>query len=408
MKKGFFLKKKIIDHLSLTSAFIFRALSRLYKLVLTKRTILFVTNEKIRSVTLGPISQACIFMTIAWVINLFLQSLQYNEIISEKTAEIERLNNVNSYFSEEFESVNEKLKKVNEYLISVTGGVHKVSDTPSSFKGPQKFKEKDLSKDDEETMNQIRDADFKLTTLKSVTQARINKIEGAISFTGLNFKNLPQKKILNQAQKQSQYLSSRSKKEVYGQGGPLHEDPEIDQELAKNSSINKKERHLEDLTFKSEIDYLMVLEKLAISMPLSRPMKDYYISSGFGSRRDPLTRRAAMHRGLDFVGVNKAKIIAPSQGRVVLAGKYSAYGNAVVIDHGFGITSRYGHLSKVKVKKGQIVKKGDVIALQGSTGRSTGAHLHYEVRYKNTPLNPRKFIQAGEALFNSEKNYADS
>jgi len=170
------------------------------------------------------------------------------------------------------------------------------------------------------------------------------------------------------------------------------------------------ERHLQTLKFNSEIDYLMVLERLANIMPLSRPMKNYYISSSFGRRADPITRRHALHHGLDFVGVTNEKIVSPSLGKVVLAGKFSNYGNAVVIDHGFGITTRYGHLAMVKVGTGQIVKKGDVIAIQGNTGRSTGPHLHYEVRYKNIPLNPKKFLEAGDALFNNEKtiNYANS
>jgi murein DD-endopeptidase MepM/ murein hydrolase activator NlpD len=188
------------------------------------------------------------------------------------------------------------------------------------------------------------------------------------------------------------------------QGGPLEENS-LDAALASsNSDEDDIERHLEKVQFTGEIDYLMVLEKLAGVMPFAKPMKNYYISSGFGSRTDPITRRMAPHHGLDFVGVTREKIISPSAGKVILAGRFSDYGNAVVIDHGFGITTRYGHLSEVKVKEGQRVKQGDVLALQGNTGRSTGPHLHYEVRYKNIPLNPRKFLEAGEALFNDGKN----
>lgn len=412
MIKNFFLKKKIFDAFSKASELLHKAFVRLYKVIFAKRTVLLVTNDKIRTINLGPILQGALLITIIWVGHLFIQSLRYNSVINSKIAEIDRLNSVNSYFSQEFDILNEKLKKVNEYLISVTGSVHKVNETPSNFKEPRSFKEKDLSKEDKETMNLIKDAEAKLAVLKSVTQTRIGKIENAINITGLNIKNLPQKQVLNKAKSQEQNFSLQQKEitlDSHGQGGPLvEEDDEIDKELSKMIAENeKKERDLDELTFKSEIDYLMVLEKLAILMPLSRPMKNYYISSGFGRRVDPITGRMALHRGLDFVGVNKEKIISPSQGKVVLAGKYSAYGNAIVIDHGFGISSRYGHLSAIKVKKGQIVKKGDLIALQGSSGRSTGPHLHYEVRYKNIPLNPRKFIQAGEALFNSQK-YADS
>jgi murein DD-endopeptidase MepM/ murein hydrolase activator NlpD len=137
-------------------------------------------------------------------------------------------------------------------------------------------------------------------------------------------------------------------------------------------------------------------------------MKNYYMSSGFGTRIDPITRRHTPHRGLDFVGPNRERIISPSSGKVILARWFSDYGNAIVIDHGNGITTRYGHLSKIKVTEGQRVNTGQVIALQGSTGRSTGQHLHYEVRYRNVPLNPKKFIEAGKTLIsNDSPKYLD-
>ena len=75
----------------------------------------------------------------------------------------------------------------------------------------------------------------------------------------------------------------------------------------------------------------------------------------------------------------------------------------VVVDHGYGITSRYGHLSKINVKVGDVVKKGDILGFQGTTGRSTGSHLHYEVRYNDAPLNPRKFLEAGSGIFGAKE-----
>ncbi len=90
--------------------------------------------------------------------------------------------------------------------------------------------------------------------------------------------------------------------------------------------------------------------------------------------------------------------------RVIFAGKKNGYGSAVIISHGYKITTLYGHLSTIKVRVGQSVGKGEIIAQQGSTGRSTGEHLHYEVRYKNIPLNPRKFLEAGDQLLNDENN----
>ena len=134
----------------------------------------------------------------------------------------------------------------------------------------------------------------------------------------------------------------------------------------------------------------MILEKLAQALPFNRPMKNYYISSTFGVRVDPITRQYHHHAGLDFVGASNEKIISPSSGKVILAGKFSDYGNAVVIDHGYGITTRYGHLSTIKVKQGDFVEQGQVIANQGNTGRSTGAHLHYEVMVNGHFVDPMR------------------
>lgn len=413
MKRSYFWKKKITEITKSCGSFLVKSLARLYKLVFTKRTVLFVTNEKIRSITLGPVLQACVFLFIAWVANLFMQSLRYDEVISMKSEEISRLKSVNSFFEEEFDNVNDKLRKINEYLASLSGGTHNVSATEplDNFKQPKNFKEEDLSKRDKHTLNKAKEAENQLASIQSIAQSRIKKIEGAIALTGLNVKKNMPKELQGKNSKAIKEISLNSKKST-AQGGPLHEDPKLEAALAASSlsSDDYFERHLQTVKFTSELDYLMVLERLANVLPLSRPMKNYYVSSGFGSRTDPITGRRASHHGLDFVGVTNEKIISPSYGRVVLAGQFSGYGNAVVIDHGFGITTRYGHLSSVKVKEGQMVKKGDVIATQGSTGRSTGPHLHYEVRYRNTPLNPRKFLEAGEALFNNANapKYANS
>ena len=162
-----------------------------------------------------------------------------------------------------------------------------------------------------------------------------------------------------------------------------------------NKSISIKTPDVED-----EMTYLANLEKFIYHAPLRRPMNDYYVSSAFGKRVDPIRKIKAQHNGMDFVGNKNTEVLSPSIGEIKVAEKLGAYGNIVVIDHGYGITSRYGHLSTIKVKKGDIVKRGDILGLQGTTGRSTGDHLHYEVRYNNSPINPKKFLKTGDAIFN--------
>ena len=408
------LKKQISAVGKLAALLLLQGILRCFKLLFAKRKLLFVTNQKIRTVTLGPTSQICIIGLFLWMGGVFVQSLRYHDIISSKEQEITRLESLNNFFEEEFSNVNEKLVKVSEYLISIHGESHQVKavEVPSTLRTPKNIKEKDFSEGDKETYNQIKNVDDKINGIRSMALTRINKIESAIILTGLNIKKLPQKiSNKNKSGAEIKEISLNKAGSVKGQGGPLVKAMDIENDgsldsamsLRNSGSENNLERHMAKLKFTSEIDYLMVLERLAEVMPLARPMKNYYISSGFGSRVDPLTGHSATHQGLDFVGPNKEKVLSPSVGKVILAGQFSDYGNAIVIDHGFGITTRYGHLSKVNVVEGQMVKKGDVIALQGNTGRSTGSHLHYEVRYKNTPLNPRKFLEAGDSLFNDEK-----
>ncbi len=118
-----------------------------------------------------------------------------------------------------------------------------------------------------------------------------------------------------------------------------------------------------------------------------------WISSYFGSRNDPFTFRLRTHSGIDFVGPRNTEIYSTAKGNVTLV-KHSrrGYGNEVVIDHGFGYSTRYAHLNEILVKEGQKVERGELIGLMGSTGRSTGTHLHYEVRLNNRPKNPLYFF----------------
>ncbi len=410
MRKSYFLKKRISAICMALGLFLVKIFIKFYQIVLTKRTILFVTKQKIRSVTLGPISQAGIFLFILWIGNLFSQSLYYDDIINEKSQEISNLKSVNSYFKEQFSSANDKLKKINEYLISIAGNKHVVKAQEKEVFKPKNFKEESLSKQDKQTLNHIIEVNNRLSDIRSIAKVRIKKIEKAIALTGLNIKKIPTKINAKDVNSVQEFSLNDKGMFIGGQGGPLSSDDSIDEAIKSNIGFYDFKGHLEKVKFSNEIDYLILLEKLAEVMPFSRPMKNYYISSGFGSRIDPITGHYATHQGLDFVGPEREKIISPSAGRVILAGKFSDYGNAIVVDHGFGVTTRYGHLSEVKVKAGQIIKQGDVIATQGSTGRSTGSHLHYEVRYKNIPLNPRKFLEAGDALFNDEQNlkYANS
>ena len=141
------------------------------------------------------------------------------------------------------------------------------------------------------------------------------------------------------------------------------------------------------------------LEQGTVAIPSTEPVRGTNFTSGYGVRSDPFKGRAAMHAGIDLAGPIGTPIYATADGTVQRS-EYNngGYGNLVELDHGHGIQTRYGHLSKSMVTAGQKVKRGDMIALMGSTGRSTGSHLHYEVRIDGKAVNPVPFLQSTSYL----------
>jgi murein DD-endopeptidase MepM/ murein hydrolase activator NlpD len=132
-------------------------------------------------------------------------------------------------------------------------------------------------------------------------------------------------------------------------------------------------------------------------IPTKQPVNEGYIGSGFGWRVDPFNRSSAMHQGLDFVAPPGTPIMAAAGGLVIFAEYHPAYGNSIDIDHGGGLVTRYAHAQTLSVKAGDIVKPGQLIAAVGTTGRSTGPHLHFEVLVDNNPQDPAKFLAAGQS-----------
>lgn len=135
------------------------------------------------------------------------------------------------------------------------------------------------------------------------------------------------------------------------------------------------------------------LEDGLAGVPQVQPASMKFVSSGFGYRRDPFTGAAAMHKGLDFRGPTGTPIYAAAKGRVSFVGIRSGYGKVVEIDHGNGLMTRYAHMSRFATRVGTLVPAGTTIGAIGSTGRSTGPHLHFEVRINDRAVNPRPFLE---------------
>ena len=134
------------------------------------------------------------------------------------------------------------------------------------------------------------------------------------------------------------------------------------------------------------------------SLPLHSPMKYYYISGKYGKRKHPVTKKWAMHHGIDLAGTWQEKVRATADGTVVFSGWEGSFGRVVRVQHRFGIQTVYAHLARLNVEKGDYVTSGDVVGSMGSSGRSDGAHLHYEIRVNKESKNPKQFFDVGQSL----------
>ena len=189
-----------------------------------------------------------------------------------------------------------------------------------------------------------------------------------------------------------------------GQGGPLIR---ADHPLAASELQREIDRLGQIVEERS--DALTAIESQLMErrikttlLPTIVPIDSDRIGSTFGRRVDPIAGVGAMHEGVDFVADTGTRVIASAGGVVIGAEFHPQYGNLIEIDHGNDFSSRYAHLSKIAVKPGQIVKRGQVIGASGNTGRSTGPHLHFEVRFKGVAQNPARFLQSGTQLALSE------
>lgn len=184
-----------------------------------------------------------------------------------------------------------------------------------------------------------------------------------------------------------------------GQGGAL-----VSGRALSIDELQGTLRDLEDLT-DQRTDLLTVIESRlfdlkvrSMMVPTQQPIVVGSLGSVFGWRIDPITGRSALHTGLDYQADVGAAILAAAGGVVVTQEFHPAYGNLIEVDHGNDLLTRYAHASKVLVKKGDLVKRGQKIAEVGTTGRSTGPHLHFEVLVQGVPQNPQKFLAAGQSV----------
>ena len=219
--------------------------------------------------------------------------------------------------------------------------------------------------------------------MTKVAQARTSKAEAAIRQFGLNPEVLA---------RQARNAQGGLFEPFFGKGKKDVRDPRF-------------------LKLAASLGRMDAMERALAAIPTSMPAAVMFMSSGFGYRSDPFTGTGAMHAGLDFKGPVGTPILAAADGKVTLAGFNGGYGNSIEIRHANGLLTRYAHMSGLNVRAGQMVERGVVIGRMGSTGRSTGSHLHFEVRLNGQAINPRKFLEANPDVLKVQTvagNRADS
>ena len=217
--------------------------------------------------------------------------------------------------------------------------------------------------------------------------------ENLISFEN-RIKNL---ELLSYKIAESSGINLKSFKKTINQNSNRHENSEVismSESLFDNKKykiIDNKIKNLDDsYAFLEQVYYKKNSENQ--TYPSGIPIKKGSRSSNFGWRIDPFTKIKTFHEGTDFVAKTGEPILAAAGGFVIFAGSHYQYGKMIDIDHGNGLSTRYAHANKLLVNVGQLVLPGEKIALVGSTGRSTGPHLHYEIRMNNTPRNPNRYL----------------
>lgn len=216
-----------------------------------------------------------------------------------------------------------------------------------------------------------------LERIGDTSQSEAKRLRSIIASAGLNVKKLLR----------AQGVSALA------QGGPF-------EAVSKSGTASEEEKLEVVLTsVNGMLDHLDGLQRIVRSLPLASPLDYYYVSSRYGRRTDPINGTTAMHRGVDFGAKHRATVYSTAPGKVIYAGWKGKFGRFIEIDHGNGVITRYGHLRRIYVKRGQEIRYRTKIGQMGNSGRSTGTHLHYEIHVNKRSVDPLKIMKAGKNVF---------
>lgn len=366
-----------------------QALAQFMRHAFRHKKIVVISDRRIVSIPISTRVQAMMMAVVGafmlWVSYASGKYFAFESILSEKEHEIWTTNLNNEDLQLQVENLHSNLSELNKYF----GQIQKFDQTPGvvASNDSENLDEKAQSYASNEAVGRV------LMDIRSKLQERITILEGVIAMTGVQLEELS----LNNGDLKRALMEYRKYKG--GASGANSGGPFIPAQPGVAPAQENWKPSLDREDFERNVSYLLKLEQMIHVMPLAGPMERYYITSGFGTRMDPYHRVPAMHAGVDLVGSYRSKIYGTAPGVVVYARVHGAYGKMVEVDHGQGLSTRYAHLDKIFVSPGDRIKRGQLLGLQGNSGRSTGTHLHYEVRYNDSPLDPEHFLKAGRHVF---------
>ncbi len=359
-----------------------------------ERQIYLRSNGQVKYVALPPVAQfaatMAMFIVVAWVGIASANLIFKDEILAARDQQLKEVQSAYAGMSAEIAQIQQRfltatleLEAKHRLLANLAGHRQPTGRLPENSSLPALAPDSAKLAFSNQFEGNVRALEARLSSIhesqrdlvagfENEADKTIDALEALIEKTGLD----------------ANKLVSRASKGASAAGGPLIPLPGSN---AMDAPEFKK--------LSSRLGRLEMLRKTLFGLPLADPLDSFYVSSNYGYRRDPFTRAKAFHSGLDMVAPHGSPIRASAPGKVIFAGRNGPYGNMIELDHGNGIHSRYGHMSKITVRLGEQVGLRGLIGLVGNTGRSGTSHLHYEVWVDGQPSNPQNFMRAGENVF---------
>jgi len=365
-------------------------LNKIYKNYLPERQLLIRQHGEVKYVNITGLTQLLLLslttLAFIWIVYSSSEYFSLNQKVSSTHNTLQQSQQHLDHLTNEYEQKHHALNKELNQLQQQQLFLQNILDSFPKTINPDSNKTLAPSNNKILIEESIKNASLLDEMQTSKNELLAVKLKQESNLQQLSIQLHERKSILDKALSSTNITNEMIKNHfsmnTTAQGGPLYD---------LSTKATDKQKNIID-----QLIELKELETALQNVPVKLPAKDYYISSLYGYRKDPISKRRSMHKGIDMAGWIKTQIFAPASGTIKRAGKNGSYGNFIEIDHLNGFSTRYGHLYKIKVKKGQTVTKNDVIGLMGSTGRSTSTHLHYELMFNNKTINPLKITKALE------------